>query len=125
MGCRHGASLRLLAGRPGVECRVALHLTPAGTILASANADGTIRLGGVYGRETLRVDAHRGRVIDVTFSPDSRRLASVSREETTVAVWDADTGRNLLTLRGYNHPLTGVTYSPDGRLLPPRGSRAW
>ncbi len=95
-----------------------LSFNSEGTLIASANADGTIRLWETKGgRETLCINGHHGNVMDVTFSPDGRRLASISRDDPTVRVWDVKTGRNLLTLRGHNHSLTGLTYSPDGRLL--------
>jgi WD40 repeat protein/serine/threonine protein kinase len=62
---------------------------------------------------TLR---HAGEVWAVTFSPDGRRLASGS-EDRTAKVWDADTGRTLLTLAGHAEWVFGVAFSPDGRRL--------
>src|SRR5689334_22408010 len=41
---------------------------------------------------------HRGRVTSLTYSPDGRRLASVS-EDGTVKVWTVASGRCLSTLR--------------------------
>jgi WD40 repeat protein len=58
---------------------------------------------------------------DVSFSPDGRRLAGVSRVQTLV--WDVATGQQVLTLRGAP-PRAGdngfnprVAWSPDGRRL--------
>jgi hypothetical protein len=52
----------------------------------------------------------------VVFSPDGRRLAEASQDQ-TVRVWDADTGKELLTLKGHTGPVLGVVFSPDGRRL--------
>ena len=35
----------------------------------------------------------------------------------TAKVWDAKSGRELLTLRGHSEPLDGVAFSPDGKRL--------
>jgi WD40 repeat protein len=63
---------------------------------------------------------HRGwrnkSVTDVTFSPDSRLLASCS-EDKTVRLWDPATGKPLRTLTGHTDFVNGVAFSPDGRLL--------
>ncbi|HET7090119.1 MAG TPA: BMP family ABC transporter substrate-binding protein [Anaerolineae bacterium] len=52
-----------------------------------------------------------GQVVAVTFSPDGTRLATFSEDEIT-KVWDAITGRELLTLPGYF-----AAFSPDGTRL--------
>jgi WD40 repeat protein len=48
----------------------------------------------------------------VAFSPDGRRLASVSQDG-TVKVWDVATGQEFLSLKGHD----SVAFSPDGRRL--------
>jgi WD40 repeat protein len=52
----------------------------------------------------------------VAFSPDGKKLAISSRDQ-TVKLWDVAAGRELLTLRGHTHAIHSVAFSPDGRKL--------
>lgn len=49
-------------------------------------------------------------------SPDGMRLGTASSDKTT-KVWDATSGQELLTLRGYFGPVLSVAWSPDGKRL--------
>jgi WD40 repeat protein len=59
---------------------------------------------------------HAGQATHVAFSPDGKRIASASTD-TTVKVWDATLGQELLTLRGHKHYVLSVAFSPDGRRI--------
>ena len=52
----------------------------------------------------------------MAFSPDGKRLATASDDQ-TAKVWDAESGKELLTLRGHSGPVNGVAFSPDGKRL--------
>jgi WD40 repeat protein len=52
----------------------------------------------------------------VAFSPDGKRLASASNDR-TVKVWEAQTGQEVLTLKGHAGAVYSVAFSPDGKRL--------
>ena len=55
-------------------------------------------------------------VVSVAFSRDGGRLASASTDE-TIKLWDAETGREVRTLRGHTRGINRLTYRPDGQRL--------
>src|SRR5206468_6634024 len=63
---------------------------------------------------TLQADSVR--VASITFSADSRRLASAGFYK-TVKLWELATGQEVLTLRGHTDLVSHVLFDPSGRRL--------
>ncbi|WP_224361002.1 pentapeptide repeat-containing protein [Hyalangium versicolor] len=92
-----------------------------GRRLASAGADGTVRLWEAdSGRELRALSGHSASVRSVSFSPDGRHLASAGADG-TVRLWEADSGRELRALLGHSIRVLSVSFSPDGRRLASAG----
>jgi len=63
---------------------------------------------------------HPAQVWNVAFSPDGQRLVSscgAANAPSEVKVWDAKTGKELLTLSRHGKPVTCTAFSPDGKFL--------
>src|SRR5262249_32326468 len=62
------------------------------------------------------LNGHRSAVTAVSWSPDSKRLATASADGTAI-VWDVARARVLATLQGHTRAISGVTWSQDGLRL--------
>jgi WD40 repeat protein len=60
--------------------------------------------------------AHFRWITAIVFSPDGRHVAS-GGEEGDIKLWEATSGRLLVTLGGYPEEVRGLAFSPDGRKL--------
>jgi WD40 repeat protein len=68
----------------------------------------------LFFRQTL--EGHTGWVRSAVFSPDGKRLATVS-DDFTARLWDAATGKAVQTLKGHIEWVNSVVFSPDGKWL--------
>lgn len=131
---RWAAQVRAAGGRVDEGFSEALQVQPwalgfsaDGRLLAVAS-DATFLWDLVIGRK-VRVLRHPwklgkgGFATDVAFSSDGRWLATAHPMETEATVWEVETGREVLTKRGYRPSLelpeipVAVAFSPEGQLL--------
>ena len=92
-------------------------VSPDGTLLASAHANGNIYLLRMSDGALVRtLSGHTDQVFAVAFSPDGTMLASGSGDR-TVRIWRVSTGTQLRRLTGHTFLVTAVAFSPDGTTL--------
>lgn len=94
-----------------------LALAPDDKILASAHADGSVRLLDPRTGSTRRVlNRHKSGVKGLVFSPDGRTLASAG-DDHQIRLWHVETGRELVALVGPTQQVNALAFAPDGLLL--------
>jgi len=69
-----------------------------------------------YFEELRTLSGHKAPVISVSFSPDGKILSSGSLD-TTVKLWDVESGKELRTFSGHTGVVYSVSFSPNGKLL--------
>jgi WD40 repeat protein len=104
--------------------------SPDGKRLATASEDQTAKVWDAESGKELFTLRDSGPVYSVAFSPDGKRLATASKAfspdgkrlatasaDDTAKVWDAESGKELFTLRGHSSSFFDVAFSPDGKRL--------
>ena len=74
------------------------------------------------GKKLMTLSGHEGPIWSMSYSPDGMRIVSGGKDK-TVRIWNADTGAEIMTLRGHGDwpeypefsPVSAVAFSPDGR----------
>jgi hypothetical protein len=64
-------------------------------------------------RERAVLTGHTGSVASAVFSPDGARVLTASADN-TARLWEAASGRLLVTLEGHQGPVSNAVFSPDG-----------
>lgn len=93
--------------------------SPDGSLLATPDDDGTIRVCDVPGFATRHVlhNTSRGRVYSISWSPDGRFLAA-SMDDPHVRIWDVRREEVIIRLPvAQGQSVHSVAWSPDGQFV--------
>ncbi len=91
---------------------------PDGWRLVSASEDGTVRLwDAARSTDHDRLEGHIGKVRTVAFSPTGSILASAGAEDSSIIIWNPETGQPLRVFRSPPSGINGLAFNPDGKYL--------
>jgi WD40 repeat protein len=110
------ADRRLAEGDAGTAVLLALEALPdppASLRPHVADAEATLFSARRRLLETGILAGHTGAVRAAQFSPDGKRVVTAS-VDASARIFDAVTGRSLLTLTGHAADVNGAAFSPDG-----------
>ncbi len=96
-------------------------LSPDGALLA-LGSHRAIKLWDMETRAEIASLEAPNWVESVSFSADGRLLASAIFRDNTIKLWDVNSRKEVASLQGHSHPVTSVTFSPDGETL---ASQSW
>jgi WD40 repeat protein len=111
--------------------------------LATSSYDGTVRVWELpdanedsqrHPKEIARFSLEATRLTSLAFSPTGDTVAATAAEisapgrRVAATIWNLASGGELLTLRGFESPVTAVAFSPDGKTITATAStgvRTW
>lgn len=108
-----GKELMVLAGHSGGIWQMAF--SPDGKRLAS-NDNYEVKVWDLERRKEFRSFKAPAFTRSIDFSRDGKRAAT-GHDDGRVILWDVETGRRAMTLRGHNDWVPGVAFSPEGDRL--------
>ncbi len=107
------AALSNLDSDPELSAWLAIHAVSKAD---TSHAENALHRAVQALRAQFNLIGHTGDVWSVDYSSDGRRLATAG-SDTTARVWDAQTGKELLSLHGHSGWVNDIAFSPDGRTL--------
>lgn len=91
----------------------AASFSPDGGRVVTSSADGTARVwDAVGGQQVAVLEGSRA-----SFSPDGRRILSLSASGGPPRVWDASSGAEIAAMNGHTRQVLSASFSPDGRRI--------
>ncbi|MES1215154.1 MAG: WD40 repeat domain-containing protein, partial [Bacteroidota bacterium] len=95
--------------------------SPDGKYLVAVSLDKTVKVWeSLTGKLLYPLEAYT-QYFDinniVSFSNDSKYIATISLFDTTVKVWESSSGKLIHSLKGHTKKILSVSFSPDGKCI--------
>ena len=113
---------REMTDRGTVNTAFGLALTSDGRTMATGHYDKTLRIwNGETFTATRTILGHLGGQgicgFSLAFTPDGRLLAAADGDERVIRLWEAASGKQLMSFEGHENPCPSIALSPDGMWL--------
>ena len=118
-----GDELELFQDYDPSAAQPCLAISADGKQIASGSFNATIKIWDETGKLTTTLQGHKNPIRSLSFSPDGKRIVSVSggivlpSNDHTVKLWDVATGEELISLSGRPHQGSNILFSPDGSMI--------
>lgn len=111
------ATGRAQATLPDEENVLAVAFDAGGSLLASVNEQGAIKLWNPKKSELVRtVRGESDQLRCVAFTPDGRNVVAAGKGR-VVRIWDVMTGQELMAMEGHQAQVNALAFSADGTVL--------
>jgi WD40 repeat protein len=92
--------------------------SPDGKMIAYAGYDGSIYLSNINGEPITELTAPNIKHLrEVSFSPDSQRIASVGQGDRNIRIWDIATKKLVNQFYAHDDDIHRVSFHPDGKRI--------
>jgi len=92
--------------------------SPDASMIAFAAYDGSIYLSQINGKSIAQlIEANVKQLREVSFSPDSKRIASVGQGDPNIRIWDIATEKVVRKIYAHQDDILRVSFHPDGKML--------
>jgi WD40 repeat protein len=125
-GGKSGRLWDVATGKEKITFEGRFALSPDGTTLALARADGAIQLwDATTDKALVKLKGHSGGVLAMAFSPDGKTLASGpiaggikgSDVDKSIKIWGVARGEERASLVGHLKGIYSLTFAPDSKAL--------
>jgi WD40 repeat protein/serine/threonine protein kinase len=112
-----GTKNTLLRGHQARVMNAAFNRQNTRVVTSESYPSNVLRLWDAQtGAQVAVLRGHTNEAHSVVFSPDGKRLASCSFDQ-TARLWDGKTGEHIATLHGHSGRVLAIAFSPDGTRL--------
>ena len=73
-------------------------------------------LNTLMNSDHVALQGHSDAILSLNLNPNGKKIVSGSADK-TLKVWDATTGKEILTINGHEGSVKSVSYSPDGKKI--------
>jgi WD40 repeat protein len=93
-------------------------LSADGNRIVIGSGDGTVKVLDVTKKNLpFTFQVHTGRETGICISAEGRYIVTGGNDNTAVKVWDAENGKEILSLKGHTGTVTSVCVSVDGKRI--------